>query len=104
MLKQFRKGVIMHAARERFARIRETAIRLAEEAENGKWDSAQASAQTLYNDVAFIKDWVRSQAQPLAAAQAVGGGDSWEPPVEEPLENITEPLAGTLDADLPLPR
>jgi len=88
--------------RERFSRMRQTVITLEENAENGKWDSALTCALALNDDAAFLRDWVRVQARPHQ--QAEPGADTWEPPAQEPLENITEPLAGTLDADQPVPR
>jgi len=98
-----------HTVRGRFARIREAATQVEEDAGYGRWDSALAGAVTLNRDVAFIMGWLRSQADHrvaggAAASMAVhmtAGVDTWEPPAEPPLENVTEPLSGTLDADLP---
>lgn len=90
--------------RERFARIRAMADQVEQAAGNGRWDSALAGAVTLTSDAAFIKDWLRSQAEYRVAAAAAAPADTWEPPPEPALENVTEPLSGTLDADLPVPR
>jgi len=90
--------------RERFARIREMAARVEEEAGHTRWDSALARAVTLHNDAAFIVDWLRGQAEYHFSATPPAGADTWEPTAEPPLGNVTEPLSGTLDADLPVAR
>jgi hypothetical protein len=87
--------------RQRFARIRETAAHVEEEAESGRWDSALKNALTLNRDAMFIMDWLRGQAEYHLAAARPAAADTWEPPPEPPLENVSEPLSGTLDADLP---
>ena len=91
--------------RGRLARIHEMATHVEEDARTGRWDSALASAVTLNRDAAFIMGWLRSQADCRlagdAAATMAASMDTWEPPAEPPLENISEPLSGTLDADLP---
>ena len=87
--------------RERFARIRDLARHVEEEAVIGKWDSALARAVTLHNDAAFIMDWLRGQAEYHFLAAPLATADAWEPTAEPPLGNVDEPLSGTLDADLP---
>jgi hypothetical protein len=88
--------------RERFARITEMAARVEEEAARARWDSALARAVTLHNDAAFILDWLRGQAEYHFGAALPA--DTWEPTAEPPLGNVSEPLSGTLDADLPVVR
>jgi hypothetical protein len=90
--------------RERFARIAETAARVEEEADRARWDSALARAVTLHSDAVFIVDWLRGQAEYHFSAAPPAGADTWEPTAEPPLGNVTEPLSGTLDADLPVAR
>jgi hypothetical protein len=90
--------------RERLARIREMAAHVEEEAGRAKWDSALARAVTLNYDAAFIVDWLRSQAEYHFSASPPAGADTWEPPAEAPLGNVSEPLSGTPDADLPVAR
>ena len=85
----------------RFARIREMATQVEEDAVSGRWDSAMTHAVTMNNDSAFIIGWLRSQTDHRLAGGAPAPADTWEPPAELPLENISEPLSGTLDADLP---
>lgn len=90
-----------NTVRERFARIRELASHVEMEAANSNWDSALARAVTLQSDAAFVMDWVRGQAEYHFTAAPTATADAWEPTAELPLGNITEPLSGTLDADLP---
>jgi hypothetical protein len=90
--------------RERLARIGETAARVEEEADRARWDSALAHAVTLHSDAAFIVDWLRGQAEYRFRAAPPAGADTWEPTAEPPLGNVSEPLSGTLDADLPVAR
>ena len=92
-----------HTVRERFVRIREMAGHVEEEAGRGRWDSALARAVTLQNDAAFIVDWLRGQAE-YHFGTPPAGADAWEPPTEPELGNVSEPMSGTLDADLPLVR
>ena len=91
-----------HTVRERFARIREMAAHVEEEADRARWDSALAHAATLNSDAVFIVDWLRGQAEYQCNAAPPAGADTWEPTAEPPLGNVTEPLSGTLDADLPV--
>lgn len=88
--------------RERLARIREMAARVEDEAGRARWDSALARAVTLNNDTAFIVDWMRGQAEYHFSTAPPAGADTWEPTAEPPLGNVSEPLSGTLDADLPV--
>jgi hypothetical protein len=90
--------------RERFARIREMAAHVEEEAGRARWDSALARAVTLHNDAAFIVDWLRGQAEYHFGSAPLPSADTWEPTAEPPLGNVSEPLSGTLDADLPVAR
>ena len=89
--------------RERFARMRENMARLEQDAERGRWDAATVSLILLAKETEFIGDWLRGQAEYHGDAAGAGVTDTWEPPSEPPLDNITEPLSGTLDADLPVP-
>ena len=84
---------------ERFARIRKLACTVEMEAREGRWNSAMTRAFALESDAAFILDWLRGQAEYRSGP--AGGEDNWAPTAEAPLGNISEPLAGTLDADLP---
>jgi len=93
-----------HTVRERFARIRELAAHVEEDADRARWDSALARAVALHNDAVFIVDWLRGQAEYHFSAAPPAGTDAWEPPPEPPLGNVSEPLSGTLDADLPIAR
>jgi len=93
-----------YTARGRFARIREMATQVEEDAGRGRWDSALTHAITLNSDAAFIIGWLRSQADYRLAGDSPAGADTWDPPAEPPLENISEPLSGTLDADLQVVR
>ncbi len=87
--------------RERLARVRARAAHVEDEAGRKRWDSALECAVTLREDTAFVVDWLRGQAEsPLGVALAEA--DTWEPTAEPPLGNVTEPLSGTLDADLPV--
>jgi hypothetical protein len=90
-----------NTVRERFARIREMAAHVEEEAGHARWDSALARAVTLHSDAVFIVDWLRGQAEYHFSA-APAGADTWEPTAEPPLGNVSEPLSGTTDADLPV--
>jgi hypothetical protein len=89
---------------ERFARIREMATFVEEEADSRRWDSALARAASLDRDVAFVLDWLRAQADPRMAAVPRPAADTWDPPAAMALENVSGPMSGTLDADLPIPR
>lgn len=89
---------------ERLARIGEMAARVDDEAGRARWDSALARAVTMHRDAAFIVDWLREQAGSPVSAALAAGADTWEPPSESPLGNVSEPLSGTLDADLTLVR
>jgi len=88
--------------RERLARIREVTTCVEEAAGAGRWDSALARAVTLSSDAAFIMDWLRGQAE--YHFNMADSADAWEPTAEPPLGNVSEPLSGTLDADLPFAR
>jgi hypothetical protein len=90
----------MDRLRERLNRIREMANRAEEAAGSGRWDSALARAVTLHNNAAFIVDWLRGQAEYHFNEAPPAGADAWEPTAEPPLGNVSEPLSGTLDADL----
>ena len=90
--------------RERLARIEEMATRVEEEAARARWDSALARAVTLHNDAAFIVDWLRGQAEYHFGVAPPAGADNWESTAESPLGNVSEPLSGSLDADIPLGR
>ena len=89
---------------QRLARIGEMAAFVEEEAARARWDSALARAITLQNDAAFIVDWLRGQAEYHFSAAPPASADTWEPTAEPPLGNVSEPLSGTLDADLPVVR
>ena len=80
------------------------AARVEDEAGRARWDSALANAVTLSNDAAFIVDWMRGQAEFYSSAAPPAGTDTWEPTAEPPLGNVSEPLSGTLDADVPVAR
>jgi len=90
-----------HTVRQRLTRIRDLAARVEEEARGTSWDSALACAVTLQQDAAFIVDWLRGQAEYRCGAQPAVA-DAWAPPAEEPLGNVTGPLSGTPDADIPV--
>ena len=90
--------------RDRLTRIRAMAAYVDEAAANGRWDSALARAVTLHTDAAFIMDWLRGQAEYHFGAAALPSADAWEPTAEPPLGNVSEPMSGTLDADLPVVR
>jgi hypothetical protein len=90
--------------RERFARIREHVTRVEQDAEGGRWDAAMVNLHTLNQETQFIRDWLRGQAEYHAEPAGPAAADVWEPPPEMPLENVTEPLSGTVDADVPVPR
>ena len=92
------------AVRERFTRIRDLATFVEREAENGRWDSALARAATLNNHAAFVLDWLRGQAEYPPDARPQAGADAWEPPAGQSLENVSEPMAGTLDPDFAVHR
>ncbi len=87
---------------QRFARIREMADRAEHDAGDARWESALAPAVTLNSDAAFIVDWLRGQAESRGSEAPRGSADTWEPTAEPPLGNVSEPLSGTLDADLPV--
>lgn len=89
--------------RERFTRMRENIARLEQDAERGRWDAATVSLIMLTKETEFIGDWLRGQADYHGEAAGPTFTDIWEPPLELPLDNVTEPLSGTLDADLPVP-
>jgi hypothetical protein len=80
------------------------AARVEEDAGSAKWDSALARALTLRDDAGFIVDWLRGQADCRFSAAPPASADTWEPTAEPPLGNVSGPLSGTLDADLPVSR
>jgi hypothetical protein len=80
------------------------ADRVEEEAGRAEWESALARAVTLHSDAAFIVDWLRGQTEYRSSAAPPAGADTWEPTAEPSLGNVSEPLSGTLDADLPAAR
>ena len=90
----------MEGVSDRLNRIRDIAGSLNEAVQAGKWDSARACAVTLQADASFIVDWLRGQTEYRFTPAPAATADAWEPTSEPPLGNVTEPLSGTLDADI----